>query len=435
MMPTVLRLGLRNLKLRKKRRGQKLAGTVAAIGLSLIPLVVVLEVANGMIEGITRRFIEIGTYHMQISLYGELDLDEEQSVVRDLAAVQGVSLAFAERQGVGLIRSARSGSGVQIRAVPPGLYQEDEGFRQYFQIARGAFDLSDEQSLLMGRAMASELGVDVGDPVRLLSSKTMGQKRPVFRISRFTVAGIFSTGYQDLDKSWVYIALGAARQILPDARRLIAVKVEDPFGDLRPVIAGLDDALSGGDRLYRINTWFAMEANQYGSFRTTKSLLILIMVLIVVVASVNVSSAMMMIVLEKTQEIGILKAMGASPATISLSFIVTGFATGVLGACTGIAAGLLLAVNINQVIRGIDFLLNEGIGVIRWLLRPFGLVKQGSRLNIMDPAFYLETIPIRIRWPEIAGVAFLSISLATLASLLPARRAGRIRPMDVLRRV
>ena len=131
---TVLLLGLRNLKLRRKRRGQKLAGTVAAIGLSLIPLVVVLEVANGMIEGITRRFIEIGTYHVQVSLYGELERDEEQSLARDLRAVRGVSLAFAEWQGVGLIRSESSGSGVQIRAVPPELYREDSGFRQFYHI-------------------------------------------------------------------------------------------------------------------------------------------------------------------------------------------------------------------------------------------------------------------------------------------------------------
>jgi lipoprotein-releasing system permease protein len=188
-------------------------------------------------------------------------------------------------------------------------------------------------------------------------------------------------------------------------------------------------------RLFRTSTWYGMEENQYGSFRTTKSLLVMIMVLIVAVATVNVSSAMVMIVLEKTQEIGILKGIGASPTAVSLSFVITGFVTGAFGAVIGIAVGLLVSVNINQVIRGIDALLNGSIAAFRWLAKPFGLGHPAETVRIMDPAFYLETIPIRINWLEITGVAFLAVFLATAASLLPARRAGRIRPMDVLRKV
>jgi lipoprotein-releasing system permease protein len=404
------------------------------IGLSVVPLVVVLEVANGMIEGITRRFIEIGTYHIQVSLYDPAGLEEQAAVAGQVEDAEGVVLAFSERQGLGLIRSDADGQGVQVRAVPPDLMQRDQGFRQFFQIVSGDFDLENRRALLMGKAMASELEVKVGDEVRILTSKTVGGK-PIFRISRFTVRGIFSTGYQDLDKSWVYIPLATASLILPDSRQIIGVKVESPFGNLRRVIDAVNRKLSESGRLFRTNTWYTMEENQYGSFKTTKSLLVFIMVLIVIVATVNVSSAMVMIVLEKTQEIGILKGIGASPTDVSLSFIITGFITGVLGAFMGIAVGLLISVNINQVIRGIDAFLNGSIAAFRWLAKPFGFGQPSEEVRILDPAFYLETIPIRVNWLEISGVAFLAVFLATAASLLPARQAGRVRPMDVLRKV
>ena len=428
-------LAIRNIKLNRKDRGRGLVGAVLAVGLSLIPLVVVLEVANGMIEGITRRFIEIGTYHLQLSLYDDMDLSRHEQLALSFQKVRGVITAFPERQGLGLVKSRNALSGVQIRGIPPELYREDEAFRRFLKIDSGSFNLFQPSSLLLGKAIAARLDVKVGDEVKLLTSKVVRGKKPIYRISSFKVAGIFSTGYQDLDKSWIYIPIEVADRIMPDARQIVGVKVAEPFEDMNGIIKDISSIVSRKIPIFRINTWYEMEENQYGSFRTTKALLVLIMALIVIVASVNVSSAMVMIVLEKTREIGILKSMGAGPFTITLSFILTGFFTGTLGALLGITIGLVLAVNINEVIRGIGFLLDRVILAGRWLIEPFVNLDDFAPINIMDPAFYLETIPITINLLEVMSVAFLAVFLSTLASLLPARRAGSIKPMEVLRKV
>jgi lipoprotein-releasing system permease protein len=434
---TAYLMALKNIGLHNKRRDHRLVGAVLAVGFSLIPLVVVLEVAGGMIEGITRRFIEIGTYHLQVHIYDRLTTEELERVCIGIEKREDVHLAFVERQGLGLIFSSGGRTGAQIRSVPSWIYQRDALLRRYFTIESGAFDLERPDSVLLGKVVAERLGVSVGDEVKLLTAKRMKEGRYIPRVSRLRVRGIFTTGYQDMDKLWIYIPLQTGRLILPweSSREFIGVKVVDPYKDLKRYTEQIRDSLPEDLVLYRINTWFELEENQYRSFQTTKALLIFIMCLIVLVASVNVSSTMVMMVMEKTQEIGILKGIGARPGLISLSFIITGFLTGVAGSAFGITLGLVLAVNINEVIRAAEHFLNgiRALGLL--LVSPFYRVQAGYPITLLDPAFYLERIPIRISLHEIVAVAAFAIFLSTLASYIPAKRAGRVRPLEVLRRV
>ncbi|NBF41257.1 MAG: FtsX-like permease family protein, partial [Spirochaetes bacterium] len=175
------------------------------------------------------------------------------------------------------------------------------------------------------------------------------------------------------------------------------------------------------------------ERSRYMSFRTTKNLLVFIMALIVVVAAVNISSSLVMLVLEKQSEIAILKSIGASPAGIRRVFVLAGFFTGVLGAALGLAVGLALAVNINGVLAGIEALADWIQGGVYLLLSP--VVDDVPRsLNVFHSEFYLETIPITVDPAQLFAVAALTVLLATLAALVPAYRAGRIRPLEVMRR-
>ena len=118
-----LMLGLR-LFGSSSRLSRYLKSAVLGIGLSLIPLIVVLEVADGMIEGITRRYVELGTYHLQV-LLPEREAAPEQ-LLEELEAAPEVRLALTERRGLGLLYTADSRLGVTIRAVPPSLYERDE---------------------------------------------------------------------------------------------------------------------------------------------------------------------------------------------------------------------------------------------------------------------------------------------------------------------
>ena len=430
-------LSIRYLRFARRDRGYNLLGAVLIVALSLIPLIVVLEVANGMIDGITRRFIEVGTYHLQFHMYGDMTGQEESEVLGAMMEVDGINLAVPERQGLGLVYTPEARTGVQIRSVIPDLYDRDSLFRKYITLISGTFDLTRSDNVLLGKVVAETIGAEVGSQIKLLTGKRLGDDRILPKVTRFTVTGIFSSGYQDMDKTWIYIPLETGRRIIPgdNAYQFIGIKTADPYEDLGSVIKSLRNSLPDGLGMYRINTWFELEENQYRSFQTTKYLLLFIMFLIVLVASVNVSTTLVMMVLEKTQDIAILKSMGAHPSVVSYSFLMSGFFIGAAGTAIGIVMGMLIAVNINELIRILEVLSNGVRFLVNQLIAPSSPFSLSQSVSLMDPAFYLEEIPIRIAFLELFLIAFLTILLSTVAAFFPSRRAGALKPLEIIRRI
>jgi lipoprotein-releasing system permease protein len=180
--------------------------------------------------------------------------------------------------------------------------------------------------------------------------------------------------------------------------------------------------------------WYQLEKASYKSFQTTRALLLFIMALIVVVAAVNVSSSLVMVVLEKTREIAMLKAMGAGPRELGLAFTITALATGLAGTALGLAMGAAVALNINALLAGLERLLNFAGRAAFVLLSPLFALRRPPAFRLFNAEFYLDQIPISLSLRELAVIASATVLLAVLAAWLPARRAGQIRPLEVLRR-
>lgn len=442
-----------------RRDGQpgRIRSAVVAVGLSLVPLVVVLQVSDGMIQGITSRFIETGTYHLQAIGSPDTSAAELEDVRRSLAEFPGVTATIAERQGIGLLYSDAGRTGVTVRAVTPEIWNTDTGFRDYMEVEAGAFDLREgvtvfgdtsgegaRSPIVLGAQIARRLDVQPGDPVRLLTVRPSPGGAFLPRISRFTVTGVVSTGYQDLDRLWVYIPLDRGLQVLPatTARQIIGIKIDDPYGIRNPIfsprgdpavsqlVASIRNSLGPTWRLF---SWYDLERSRYMSFLTTKNLLVFIMTLIVCVAAVNISSTMVMLIIEKRPEIAILKSTGATPGAIALVFVLCGFFAGVIGAVVGTAIGLAASINVNEILSGIEWLANAAIELWAWLLSPFG-VGMTAELSLFHAEHYLERLPVSVSLPELVAAAALAIGLSSLAAWLPARRAAAIRPMDVMRK-
>ena len=183
-------------------------------------------------------------------------------------------------------------------------------------------------------------------------------------------------------------------------------------------------------------TWREIEYARLSSFRTTKALLLFIMALIVVVACVNVSSTVLMILFERRHDLGILKSVGAGPRALSLSFLLAGFATGLAGTVAGIAAGLLVAVNINEVIAGIEWTVNRVLDLASLIQSTFSpSAHPFGAFTLFNSAYYLKSIPVRINAVEVVAAAAAALVLSALAAYVPAARAARTRPLEILRRV
>lgn len=450
----------RNLSGEGSSASRSLLGAVLCIALSLIPLVLVLTVSDGMIEGITSRIVELSSYHMQVivgggaPLFGEeepdLDLETAEGVVelaRQLEQVPGVVAAYPERQGIGLAAGPQGRTGATIRSVPPDLFSTDSSFSRLFKAEAGSLGLSSPRSALVGVGIAKTLHLNPGDTIRIVTMRTSPTGTVVPRITSFTVEGILSCGYQELDSLWVFIPFDTGFALLEGSLStvLVGIQTEDAFGDSFLETAwNVEDQLPPGCRL---RLWNQLNTTQFENFSSTRIMLIFIMFLIVLVASVNVSSALVMLSMERRREIAILKSMGATSGGIVTSFLLTGFCAGGAGVVLGIPLGILCAVNVNGILTWIEQLINifarfwynlntMCMGTMGNLLSDEGLSAAGDfvPVQLLDPAFYLEEIPVVLPWGGIFAIAAGTLVLSVVVSALPSIRAGREKPLDTLRK-
>lgn len=416
----------------------RLIGAVAGVALSMVPLVVVQQVADGMIAGIAERFIETGSYHLQAVARTVPDPGAVDATVARLERIPGVVSAVPERRGFGLLYADAGRTGVSIRAVPSRWWDADPRVRELIEVSDGAFDLDGETAIVLGTEVARRLGVAAGDEVRLLTVRPVGDSGMLPRVSRFTVAGVMSTGYRDLDRLWVFIPLVRGRRVIPDesATELVGIKVIDAAALPNPLfdrgLAGIgrrDEAramldvaervLAGFGPEWFVTDWYAAEEGRYITFLTSRNLLTLVMAMIVLVAMINISSALVLLVVEKEQEIAILRATGVSAGAIATAFVAAAGLIGLAGAVLGLVTGLAVAVNINGVLQAIE----TGLSALA-----------GRSVSVIDPEFYLQRIPVDLELLPAVGAVSLVLALSLLAAAIPARRASRVRPDRILRR-
>jgi lipoprotein-releasing system permease protein len=412
-------IALRYLLGRAREGGRYLRGAAAGIALSLIPIMVTLIVADGMIRGITDRYLELGTGHLQVYGYQE-PLNPEETVPL-LARLPGVRGVWAERQGLGLVMGNGGKAGAAVRATEPSFW-EDGGSARFLETIAGEPSIRSDREVLLGEDLAREVGAEVGKPVFIMTLGTTSDGRNIPRTLPFTVRGIVSSGYRELDSLWCLMSYsGGERLLAPEfSSSYLIVKITDPYRDAGSMAARLYGALGPG---YGVYTWKDLQRSQYSSYESTRQLLLFIMALIVMVAAVNVSSATSMLAIERRRDIAVLKAAGASPADTSRIFLWGSFLTGLTGGVVGISLGLLIGRFINPLIRGLETALGF-----------FSRIFRGGEVKILDPGYYLQTIPIIIDWGAVFLIGLFTILSSVIASWLPARRAGKTPPIELLRK-
>jgi lipoprotein-releasing system permease protein len=410
---------------------------VIGVALSIVPLVVVLVVSDGMIEGITARYIEVGTYHLQaqpLVVVKDRELETKAALLRESP---GIKAAFPEYQGYGVAIAGSRTAGVAVRAVDNS-FLTDPGTAAYLHVNSGEARLDSTNQILLGEALARSLSVKVGDTVSIVTSRPVafgaagGGRAPTFapKVSVFNVRGIVSAGYRELDALWAFVSLRSGYKIFSSgsSRALIGIKVERPYGDLEPARNAVASALSED---WTVVTWPEAERNVYKSFSTTKALLLLVMALAVAVAAINVSSALVMLVLERRRDIAILKSSGASPGFISRVFLFVGLGVGACGTLIGVGIGSFVSWRINDLIAVIEGIVNATSRIWASLS---GTAAPRAAIRLLDPAYYLERIPVNISPGALALVAAASLLLCFLASLVPARSASRLPPLEIFRK-
>jgi len=264
-----------------------------------------------------------------------------------------------------------------------------------------------EPGIVLGSELAARLDARVGERVVLasLAGAARSALGVVPRLRAFRLVGIFTSGLYTYDSSFGFTSIGAAQDFfeLGDAVTGIEVKLADMFD--APAAAGRILTALGQPRL-RTNNWIELNRNLFTWMKLEKAVMFVILALIVLVATFNIVSTLFMVVLEKRRDIGVLKSLGASRATVLQVLLCARLLIGGLGTGLGAALGRVL------------------IAVLQRY--PF--------VRLPGDVYFIERLPVRPEAGDFAAVILAALSLCLAAALYPAWRASLLDPVDAIRR-
>jgi lipoprotein-releasing system permease protein len=271
------------------------------------------------------------------------------------------------------------------------------------------------EGIILGRLVAEQLGVSVGDQLTLLVPRVISGDLPDFGLREFSVVGMFEAGIQDHDGTLAYAsldaldALGAARS----GAEGLAVQLPDSLaapGFAQRLRLLLDARWPG--RLV-VTDWTQEHASYFRAIRIEKTMMALILLLIVAVASFNIVAMLVMVVNDKRTDIAILRTLGASPGAMSAVFIAQGLVIGWLGVLAGVGLGVLISNNVGAIL---------------------GLLDRVAGLRVFDAdVYYITQVPSDLHGNDVLLVAASALLVTALATIYPAMRAAATSPAEALR--
>ncbi len=430
-LKTVFYLGIRPFSPKKHGIKGIILHTIFVVALAMLPLVVVIVVADGMIQGITNRYIETSSYHYRVFSRQPaevIDFETYRDTVEELKNNNQIKTATIERTGAGVGVFKEFKSGIYIRSVEPGIMKSDVGMKQFMEVESGEFKL-DDNSIVISSYLASKSGISIGQEFSVVTGKILQNGKILPKVTSYKVSGIIKTGYEELDRLWVFISLDQGVKILPNrsSYTFIGIKVDDAYSENSEIYRNIKKVMPSG---WIIREWSQLNRNTYENFKTTKMVLSLIMGLIVIVAAINISSSLIMLVLEKRRDIAILKSMGLSPGDVMGAFLLTGVLIGIIGTVIGVIFGILISLNINELILFFEQLINYVLRFINFIFN----ISSDKSFILLESEYYLDDIPVDLDLSKLILMTIFSISTTAIASFFPAKKAGLIKPLKIMQK-
>jgi lipoprotein-releasing system permease protein len=406
-------IGRRYLRASRGNRFVSFISTISMAGvvIGVAVLIVVLSVMNGFEREVRQRILSL-TPHATISALNLRlgDWQDAAARVRDNPAVLGAA-PFIEDQAL-LLASGSKSSGALVTGVLP----EDE--RQVTVISdkatAGSFAalVPGEYGIVLGTELAKALGVGLGGRVVIVTSlRTTTPAGVMPRMRAFKVVGLFSAGMYEFDRNLAYVHIADAAKLYRMGEDVtgLHLKLADMFAAPR-VVRELATTLGGG---YYVDDWTRKQPNFFRSIQLTKSALFFILLLVIAVAAFNIISTLVMVVKDKRSDIAILRTLGAAPRSVLMIFITQGVAIGAIGTIAGVLLGVLISVNLEGLIHGLEALLG---------------------VHFLDARVYaISDLPALVEWRDVLKISLTAFGLCCLSTLYPSWRAARTQPADSLR--
>jgi len=393
-------LGLRYLFAKRRERFISIIAllSIGGVTLGVAALLVVLAVMSGFDHDIKDKLIGTNAYLIIDTPTGVADAEDVMRQLSTLEHVVGVS-PFVSGQAI--LRLPDHAFGVLVRGID--VERESRVNRLADYLVAGHLPRTDEEV-----AIGTELGayLRAGPDAQLELISPADGKTHTLKIS-----GLFRSGMYEYDATLVAMTISRAQQLYRLGRVVTGVGVKLDELDRSSAMATLIRGKLAG--AYRVRTWEELNPALFGALRVEKTVMFVILTLIIVVAALNIMSMLIMIVMEKTKDIGILRALGATRGSIATLFLSQGCVIGLIGIGLGLSGGLFLIWHLNT--------------FTKWLERTFGW-------SLFPPTiYYLDHIPTQINSVDVIGVVTATFVLTVLAGTYAAVRAARLAPVDALR--
>ena len=400
-------LGIRYLKAKRKQRFISVITIISVLGVmvGVMALVVVLSVMNGFRSDLMNKILGVNAHVLVLNLSGTFA--GYRQVAHKVEEMDGVVAVTPFVYTQVMLNHAGRVSGAVLRGVDPESAAGVVNFDK--MIKEGSLSSLGETgkglpAIIIGSELAKQIGAGSGSVVTVVSPE--GKLTPLGRTpntQKFKVTAIFDSGMYEYDASMVYISLVQAQQFLAlgDSVTGLELKVKEVYQS--DIIAKKIHKKLGYP--YWTKDWKLMNRSLFSALKLEKLTMFIILTMIVLVGALNIISTLVMVVMEKTRDVAILRAMGASGRSIMSIFMLQGILVGVIGTVAGLCSGL---------------------GLCR-------LLSKYQFINLPADVYYISKLPVQVSVSDISIVAGAAVVISFLATLYPAWYASRLNPVESFR--
>ncbi len=395
----------RYLTARRKQAFISVITSISILGITIgvMALVIAIALITGFQNDVQDKILG-STAHVMIRDYSGDGLKDYAPLMERVAKLEGVQSVTPIVYDSVMIIGPYQSQGAVLRGMD--FASELPQSRWLRELERG--DLPDKEArrdeVLLGRDLAFSLGAGVGDVITVLSpSNRLSPLGVSPKVSRLRVTGIYATGLFEWDSTTALVWLDVGKRIfgLGENVNLIQIRIDDIFDAPRFKVR-VGEFLP--DETYAI-TWMEMNESLFSALKLEKRLMFFTITLIVLVASLNIIATLILMVMEKTRDIGVLKSMGATSRSIMKIFFFQGAMIGVFGTMIGVALGLLWC----------------------WLANTFELIKLPVHI------YMIPFVPFRIHVLDLLVITGIALLISFLSTLFPSHRAARVDPVNALK--
>ncbi len=380
----------------QKERFISIISLISCLGVAIgvMALIVVIAVMTGFDNDLKNKII--GT-NPQIVIHSEEGISDYPVLLKKLKTLPGIKEAAPYVSGQAYLYYKDKVLSLNIKGVDPSVEERVTRIKEY---VNGSRLILPKGGIVLGKELAAVLKIDVGDEV-VLSSPVIGLN------TSFRVSGIFHTGMYDYDLNLAFINIQDAQKFFGTGSFVtqIGLKLENPYQAPKTKVLLEQELMAFKETPLHIRTWMEINKNFFAALALEKLAMFVILTLIVLVACFNIVSTLIVMVVEKTKDIGILKAIGATQTSVRKIFRIGGLIIGFTGTFFGIISGIILCL----------------------------LLKKYQFIQLPKDIYYIDKLPVDLRMSDVGLIAVCAFLITFLATLYPASKAAKMNPVEALR--